>query len=145
MVAASASISATEIIQKYLLGFEPYWSIFAYSRLGAILAMLPIAYLYRDEFSSMVRNRQFKALGIISISQTLNILAILSILYASSTGYVTLVNAVTQVQPFLVLLFTVLLSNFMPHVLRERQEFKLFFRKFASIALMIIGVMLLMK
>jgi uncharacterized membrane protein len=144
MVGAAASITVTEIASKYLLGFHHYWSVFAFTRIGTFLAIIPIFWFYKDELISLFHLKQFKTLGFMSLSEILNLVALLSIVVASSIGYVTLVNAATQVQPFIVLTLTVLMSLLMPHVLKEEQGFKIFVRKFGSISLMFAGVVLLL-
>lgn len=145
MVGAAASITATEVIQKYLLGFHPYWSVFGYSRLGSLLVIVPVAWVNKEEIRSMVRGRRFKAIGFMSVSETLNVSALLSIVFASSIGYVTLVNAITQVQPFIVLALSVIASFLIPHIFKEEQGLKIFARKFGSISIMFVGVILLLK
>lgn len=143
MVGASASIAITEVIQKYLLHGHPFWSVFAYSRLGSGLAILPIAWLYRDEFLGLIKNHKVKSVGFLSLSSLLNIMGILTVVIASSQGFVTLVNALTQVQPLIVLILTMIASFIIPHIIQEEQGIKIFVRKFGSIAAMFIGVILI--
>jgi uncharacterized membrane protein len=144
MVGSAASITATEIISKYLLGFHHYWSVFAFTRIGTFLAIIPIFWIYKDEIISLIQHKRLNALGFMTLSETFNLLALLSLIVASSIGYVTLVNAATQVQPFIVLALTVLMSVLMPHILKEEQGLKIFVRKFGSISLMFAGVVLLL-
>lgn len=144
MVGAAASITMTEVIQKYLLRTHSFWSVFAYSRLGSAFAIIPIAWIYRDELVRTLRGRKFKKLSVMSLSVIFNIAGLLAVVYASSQGYVTLVNVLTQVQPLIVLLFTVIMSFVMPHILKEEQSMKIFARKGSSILTMSLGVVLLL-
>jgi len=73
------------------------------------------------------------------------LIALFGILFsiiATSISYVTLVNALSSVQPFFVLLFTVLLSIFFPHIIKEEINKSIMFLKVLAIILMFIGVIL---
>lgn len=145
MIGAAASIAITEVSSKYLLGFHTFWSVFAYTRGISALFLIPIALWGNRELLDMIRNRRTKVVGLMLLAESLNMLAILSILVASSKGFVTLVNAITQVQPFIVLLLAVLFGKIAPQILREEGGKRVFIRKLGSITVMFIGVLLLLK
>jgi hypothetical protein len=81
--------------------------------------------------------------------------AVLSVLYAFSMamvnisvaavslGPVTLVTALSSLQPFFVLVFALLLSRFLPGVLKEETGASTVLLKPASIALMFAGAVLI--
>jgi drug/metabolite transporter (DMT)-like permease len=62
---------------------------------------------------------------------------------AVSLGPVTLVTALSSLQPFFVLVFALLLSRFLPGVLKEETGRSTVFLKLASIALMFAGAVLI--
>jgi drug/metabolite transporter (DMT)-like permease len=144
MITAAASVAVTEVASKYLLGFHDYWSVFAYTRGISALSLIAVAWPVRHELYGMLRRRRTKVVGLMCSAELLNMLAILSVLVASSKGYVTLVNSITQVQPFIVLLFAVLLSRLAPQILQEEGGMRVFVRKLGSITVMFIGVLLVL-
>lgn len=78
-----------------------------------------------------------------SANETVNLFGVLFITIAVSAGYVTLVSALSSIQPFFILLFTVILSIFYPHILKEEVGRSVIFQKFLAIILMFIGVILI--
>jgi len=78
-----------------------------------------------------------------STNESLNLLGVLFITIATSIGYVTLVNALSSIQPFFVLLFTVLLSIFYPSILKEELSKSIIFLKILAIVLMFSGAILI--
>ena len=143
MVVAAACVACTELLSKYLLRSHDFWSVFAYMRLGAVLAVIPIFLKEHDELFGLIHKRKLKLMSIISFSAILNILAILFVVIASSKGFVTFVNAITQVQPLFVLLLTILLGYTVPHMLKEEQSVKILVKKFGSISIVFAGSVLL--
>ena len=47
--------SAGAIIVKYLLNYADFWTIFSYTRIGAIFVLIPIFYLNYPEFISVAK------------------------------------------------------------------------------------------
>lgn len=144
MVGAAASAAVTEVVSKHLLNSHDYWSVFAYTRGISGLTLLPIALWGGQELAGMIRQRRIKVLSLIFLAEALNMMGILCILIAASKGYVTLVNAITQIQPFIVLLLAVLLSRVAPQILKEEGGLRVFIRKLGSITIMFIGVILIL-
>lgn len=142
MLLATISIAINALLTKHLLNFADYWTIFAWTRIGAIIGMIPIAYLYLPELIATVKEHGKRVVVVISTNETLNLLGVLFITIATSIGYVTLVNALSSVQPFFVLLFAVLLSIFYPSILKEELSKSIISLKILAIVLMFIGAIL---
>ena len=66
----------------------------------------------------------------------------LRFMFAALGGYITLVNALASSQPFFVLLYAAILSVWFPRILSEEIGRRAFVHKFAAIALMFAGVLL---
>ena len=143
MMLSAIALTINQILTKHLLNFTDYWTIFAYTRVGAVIGLLPIAYIYFPELIDTVRRHGKRVVAIISANETFNLLGVLSITIAVSIGYVTLVNALSSVQPFFVLLFAVILSIFYPSILKEEIGKSVIFLKFIAIILMFIGAILI--
>jgi len=119
MLLAAVTSAASDTIMKYLLNFADFWTIFAYTRIGAVFALVPVSYLGIHDLAATVKAHGKKAIGVILLNESFVLMAILSYVIALSSGYVTLVTALTSLQSFFVLLFAVLLSTYYPKILKE--------------------------
>jgi len=143
MFLATISITINALLTKHLLNFADYWTIFAWTRIGAVIGIIPIAYIYLPELIATVKEHGKRVVAVISTNETLNLLGVLFITIATSIGYVTLVNALSSVQPFFVLLFAVLLSVFYPSILKEELSKSIISLKILAIVLMFAGALLI--
>jgi uncharacterized membrane protein len=107
------------------------------------LGSIPIAYFFLPELIKTVKQYGRKVIIAMSASEFITAIGILFNVIAISVGYVTLVNALSSVQPFFVLLFTVLLSVFFPHLLKEDLGKSIISIKILAIALMFVGILLI--
>ena len=80
--------------------------------------------------------------SIIASSQLFGFLGFISLLLALSLGTATLVSSISTVKPLIILVFTVLLSHFFPHILIEDTDTKKMMTKLLAIMLMIIGTII---
>lgn len=131
------------ILLKYLLNFADYWTIFAYMRLGTMIGLIPIFYIYFPEFINTVREYGKKVIVVMSVNEILNLVALIFITIAASIGYITLVDALSSLDAFFVLLFVVILSIFYPSILKEEIGKSIILQKVVAIALMFIGALLI--
>lgn len=144
MILASVAIAINVVITKYLLNFADYWTIFSYTRgLGVIIALLPIIYLNYNDLVYELKKNGKKAIGMMSVSEILNVFAGLSITFAISIGSVTLVNALASIQPFIVLIFASIISVFYPALFKEDLSRANIFIKVIATVLVFIGVILI--
>ena len=143
MMLSVIAISINALLTKYLLNFADYWTFFAWTRIGAAIGIIPITYIYLPELINTVKQYGKKVVAVISANETLNLFGILSVTIAVSIGYVTLVNALSSVQPFFLLLFAVILSIFYPSILKEEIGKSVIFQKLLAIILMFIGAILI--
>lgn len=143
MVLASLFASLNAVITKYLLNFADFWTIFSYTRIGTIFALIPIFYFNFFDLLSTVRKHGKKVVAMISLNESLNIIAVLLITIATAVGPVTLVNALSSLQPFFVLLFAIILSIFYPRILKEEFNKSTVLLKLIAIALMFSGAILI--
>lgn len=144
MVLASGAIAASAVITKYLLNFADYWTIFSYTRgLGVFVALLPIIYLNFNDLISEVKKNGKKVVGLMSVSEILNVLAGLFITLAISAGSVTLVAALSSIQPFIVLVLALTISIFYPAIFKEDLKKANIIIKVVATVLIFIGVILI--
>lgn len=143
MLLASFAFGIYAIITKYLLGFADFWSVFSYTRLGMIICLIPVFFFRYRDLASAVRERGKMAVVSASSSEAINLAALLLFTAAASTGFITLVEALTAVEPFFVLFFTVILSLFYPMILREETGKKIIAIKLLAIILIFSGTLLI--
>ena len=143
MTTAALITSVYSVLTKYLLSFADFWTVFAYSVLGASVTSIPLIIRNYKELIQNVKDSKGVCLYFMFVSETTNAVGLLIFTFAKETGYVTLVNALSSIQPFLVLFIMVLLSLFLPKILKEEISKKTVARKFIAIVLMFIGVMII--
>lgn len=143
MVLASVLLAINQVITKYLLDSADFWTIFGYIRIGAFIALIPSIIINIKGFKSIYREGGLKPFGLITTSESLNLLAVFLITLAATTGFITLVNALSSVQPFFVLLLTILISIFYPRILKEEIKRSIVIIKVIAIATMFAGVILI--
>ena len=143
MVLAAGFSAIGALLSKYLLNFADFWTIFGYKSIGMAISSIPIVFLYLPELIKTVKQYGKKAIIAMSASQAITLLGTLFIIIATSFGYVTLVNTLSSVQPFFVLVITVMLSIFYPRILKEEMSKALIVQKTIAIVLMFIGVIII--
>jgi len=143
MVLATIISATVHVLTKYLLNFSDFWTIFAYIRIGTFLIGFPILFFRYDDISRVVRQQGKKVVGLISFNNVLNLLGVLFFTIAVSKGFVSLVNALSSVQPLFVLLFTVILTLVYPHILKEKVDKVTIVKKTLAIVLMLTGAVLI--
>ncbi len=143
MVLAGFCTAINQTITKYLLDYADYWTIFGIIRIGAFCFLLPFIPKYLRDFKELVKEHGPKPLGFVTLSESLNLLAVLVSTLAASTGFISLINALQSIHPFFLLILTTVLSLFWPHILEEKISRSILARKGLSIAVMFVGVYLI--
>lgn len=143
MILSTLSISISAVLTKYLLNIVDWWTVFAYIRIGAFIALIPILYLYSSEIIDITKKYGIKVVSLISASESLNLVGVVLLTIATVIGYVSLVSALTSVQAFFVLLISVILGIFNPKILKEEINKSIILQKSIAIILMFTGVVLI--
>jgi len=143
MLLADLAMAANAVISKYLLGFADFWTVFSYTRLGALLAAVPIFFFAIPDLRRMVREHGRISIGVNALSSSLNLSGVLLLTIATAIGSVTLVNALSGVQQLFVLAFTVMLSVLYPRIMKEETDRRTVLAKLAAITVMLAGAALI--
>lgn len=142
MLVVSFLIALSGIIQKHLLGKADVWTVYGYVRLGGFIFTIPFIILYSKDFIEII-NKYGKNVILADIGTEVCYMTGLGFLiFAQNNGSVTLVNAITSIQPFFVLLFSVLITIFITKNLEEDINKKRIFQKLLAIAVMFTGVLM---
>lgn len=143
MICGSFLFGTGEVVNKYLLGFASTTTLFAHMRIGAFLFCLPLCFIYWPVLKKAYKERGAKLFWILSANELFfGLSGTFILVMAVNNGPVTLVNAMASFQPFFVLLFSVIISIFRPHILKEKITRSNVILKFCSILLMFTGAIL---
>lgn len=132
MLLASFLIAISAVITKYLLGFGDYLSILAYTLFGYSFLLAILLYMNFDKVKNLIINKK-KGVFVLLLKESLSMFGNVLYIFAASIGPITLVNALSSLQPLFVLLFAVVISIAYPKILYEEL-------KKSSIALKLFGI-----
>lgn len=145
MILAALAMSVYLTLTKFLLRLADFWTIFALTRLGMAVGLVPVFILCFSDLRQTVREQGWKVVGIMSLNEGLALVGGLLLTMAAAVGYVTLVTAVSSLQPFFVLIFATALSHFFPRIMKEEVSTASVSIKLAAIALMFLGAVLISR
>lgn len=131
------------ILIKYLLTYMNFWTIFSYTRIGNMLMLIPIYFLYRADFRKTLSENKFRKIGFLSLGETFAVIGMLCITFAISLGPVGIVRSIESIKPIFVILIAYAINIFWPHLLLERPSKKVFMQKIISAGIIIIGTILI--
>ena len=143
MITAALSLSVMQVVTKYLLGFADVWTVYAYLRIGGIFVVVPALVMNAKGFAELYREQGLLPYVCMTASEGLNYSAYLIFTFALSIGFVTLTNALSSVQPFFVLAMMIVMSILFPQIVKEEIGRKTIALKFAAIAAMFAGALLI--
>lgn len=132
-------VSMGAVASKYVLDTVDPWTLFAYGKLGTFFAGAPFFASGYRAFVSAFRKHGSRVVIFTGLSEGITSITTIFFLYAGSTGYITLVNALVGTQPFFLLLFTAILTRYWPKVIHEELDGRLLARKLVAIALLFAG------
>jgi uncharacterized membrane protein len=128
---------------KYLLDFMSEWHLILWSSLGSLLAVLPLLSRepVRREFSAYLHRGPF-LLSALLADEVFDFLGRGAFIFAYAVGSVALVSSVAALQPFITLIYVIVLGLFVPGVLKEELDRKTIALKTIAVILIIAGVYL---
>ncbi|OIO41122.1 hypothetical protein AUJ10_01805 [Candidatus Pacearchaeota archaeon CG1_02_31_27] len=142
IIIGSFLFSINMIITKYTLNFYDYWTIFGYQKFIGFIVAIPLIIIGFKYLISTIKTNGEKALAFMSLSEIITVISTFLVTMASAIGFVTLVGVISEVTPFFVFIFTLLLSLFLPRILKEEFGKKSIIIKVISLVLMFAGVIL---
>jgi drug/metabolite transporter (DMT)-like permease len=138
-------IAIADVSMKYLLGDFDFWSFFFWSSIGVvanILAWFAVPSIRRD-FVTMAKSLDGKTVGMLVGKEVLWFFAQMAFIVAVSQGPVSIVSAVSALQPMFVLAIATGMSMFIPHILSEDIAHEHMREKLLAVLLVFFGVWLL--
>ncbi len=145
MIPFSVIFAVYNILNKILLGYLDYWSMFFWMMIGSFLGvMLMLAFPKpRKEFLDTLPLLGKRTFGVSLLGESTYILGTLFSLIAISLGYVSLVSALSGLQTFFVFVYMLMLSLFLPNILKEDTTKGIILLKLSAVILMFIGTWLI--
>jgi uncharacterized membrane protein len=144
MIPFSVVLAVHAILEKFLLSYIDYWSLFFWNILGSfcgILFLLTFSKPRRD-FTETVPVIGKRAFFVVLVGEGVYFLGTICWLIAASMGYVSLVSAFAGLQHFFVFIYVLLSSLFVPKLLKEEISKGVIALKISAIALMFTGTWL---
>lgn len=144
----SVSWAASNVFTKYAFNFIDYFSflfgtVVGYLICGLILLCSP---KYRkDFFNDMHKANKKKVFFWRIFSVIVYYIALISFYIAISKESVSLVSAIPSLQPLFVLVYTIILSLFIPKILSEKISKLIMFLKILSVILIFVGTWLIVS
>lgn len=136
-----------EVLTKYVLDTIDYSSYLFWNFIGTIIIALSLFCFpkIRGNFLNDLQRVNRTVLFWRIVNTTLGLVAIIFYYIAMSGGLVSLVAAASSLEPFFVFTFTLLLSLFLPKILKEEIEKGAVTIKTLAIILIIFGTLLIAK
>jgi len=141
----SLVLSVYEILTKYVLGSLDLTSFFFWEFAGFLIAaLLTFAHpRVRQSFVTTVKGMKRPVLFWRSVNTYMSLVALILYFAAMSVGLASLVSGATSFEPFFVLVFAVLFSFFVPHVLKEDIGRRALVVKALAVTLIVAGAWLI--
>ena len=135
--------AAYALAAKYLLAFMNEWHLILWSSLGSLLAVLPLLgnKPVRRELAAYLCGGPF-LLSALLADEIFDFLGRGAFIFAYAAGSVALVSSVAALQPFITLVYVILLGLFVPGIVQEVLDRKTIAQKTFAILLIIVGVYL---
>jgi uncharacterized membrane protein len=114
-----------------------FWDYVGLICIGALLLLF--VRKYREQFFAVIRVNTASALGLNGVNEVLNILAEMSMKFATTIAPIALVLVVNGLQPMFVFVYGIILTRFFPSIAQENMARKHLVQKCIAIVLMCIG------
>lgn len=146
MLLASLIVSLNAVLFKFFAIDLDYWTVSFWEYLGSLIFGI-ILFIgvksYRTDFISSLKRNGKNILGLNTINEIVNVIAVMIFSYALLLAPVALVSVINGFQPLFVFLIGLFLTVFVPHLIKEDLGKKIILQKIAFILLMFIGAYLL--
>jgi uncharacterized membrane protein len=145
MIPFALMIAIYTIVDKSLLSYLDFWSLFFWNILGTFLGVLTLLSRssLRRTFVSTFLSIGKKAILVTFVGEGMYVAGTISSLVALSLVDAPVASAFFGLQPFYVFFYILFLSIFLPNILKEEIKKSVIILKIAAIALMFVGTWLI--
>ncbi len=146
MIGSSLTYALYEVLFKLVTVKESFLVSFFWQNVGLLLAGI-LLYIgisdYRKDFHDLIKNNGKRVLGLNLINEILNTGGVALIQYASLLVPIVLVLLVNSLQPMIVFILGVLLTLFLPKIIKEEIDKNVLIQKIIAILVISAGTYLL--
>lgn len=138
----------TVVFKKFITSDVSFWTNIFWTYVGVVLSgviLLVCVKTYRKAIFGVLKTRTYSALGLISFSELISLIARLFFYFAATLAPVALVQTVSGLQPLIVFIYGVLITLFVPRLQAESLLRKHLAQKLVSIFIIVVGTYLLLK
>ena len=146
MLLASFIVSLNYLFFKFFAIELDFWTVSFWQYLGFVIfgiILLIFIKSYRKDFFQSFRKNKGKILGFNAINEVLNIIATIIFTFATLLAPIALVWVINGFQPLFVFLIGLLLTLFVPHLIKENIEKKTILLKILFIIIIFIGAIVI--
>jgi drug/metabolite transporter (DMT)-like permease len=138
--------SSVQIVEKFVVGKVGNWSIYFWINVGVSLSIVPALLMkkIRAGFVNSFKETGRRGISAILMAQFFAVCSSASYYTAISLGPVSVVSSIGSLQPFFVLIYSVLLTVFVPKFLKEDLNKYNIFMKTTAVVFVLIGGWLLL-
>jgi uncharacterized membrane protein len=128
---------------KYGLEQISFWNVFGIS--GLCIGTIVLAYALRKTNLEELKNlpQRTQKIGLVTIDQLVGITSAIIAFKAMGLGPVSLVNAILNIRPVFVFIFSLVLSRFLPNIVNEPLQRRTALIKFTAIGIMTAGIVII--
>lgn len=140
----SVIVAAATVCQKYLLSDMPPFDLLVWMRIGSLfpaLLLLLIPSIRRDTFSVWQSMSAKKQVVFVS-NEVLTVATFVIIIYALALAPASVISALWGFQLVTMFLFTIVITLFLPKILKEDLSKRVILQKGIAIAIMFVGLWL---
>jgi hypothetical protein len=145
MIPFTAILSIYGNINKYLLSYIDYWSLYFWAAIGSAISVL-IMFAFkkpRKEFVEIFPSLGKKTFFTSFICEGVYVLGIIFSLMAMSMGPISVISAFSGLQNIFVFGYMIVISLFVPSILKEDLNRNVILQKIVAIIIMFIGTWLI--
>lgn len=144
MIPFGVIIATYTVVNKILVGYLSFWSVFFWNILGTFAASLLLLTLPkpRETILKTISVIGKKTLLTAFIGEGLYVIGTICSLIALSVTDASLASSLFGLQPFYVFFYTIILSIFSPQILKEEINKETLLLKISAVTLMFIGTTL---
>ncbi|EKD56586.1 MAG: putative membrane protein, DUF6 family [uncultured bacterium] len=143
MILFAITVSASAVMMKYIFGQANFWQCMIWIVIGEIITSIIISILFKKSLFKIFNLTALKGKILVIFNEILSSSALIIYSLALTLGSVTLIGALSTSNPIFVFLMALLMSIFVPKILKEEIDKNTIILKIFAIIIMGAGIYLL--
>jgi len=136
--------SLFNILLKYALGFVDLLSMYFFYSVGAVVFAPVYFWIREDKKEFFSKFKQPRILFLLFLSSALVFTSYILHFLAVSSGFVTFVSALEEIQAFFVIIIAAVVSLLNKNLIKEKFSFLTFIQKLVAVSLLVGGVIIIL-